>query len=108
MASSKAISTGPTNRPTRPMVVTPPINPKKVSRKGNLIGPPTSEGRIVLSTINSSTEPQINSATPATRSPLPTRYKDTNVKASGAPPGISAITPVITPRATGEGTPAIQ
>src|SRR5690606_5965148 len=73
MASSSDISTGPTNSPTIPMVVTPPIRPKKVSRKGSLIGPPTSDGRMVLSTMNSSTAPQMNSATPAKTLPLPTR-----------------------------------
>ena len=58
--------------------------------------------------MNSSTLPQTISAMPATMWPEPTRYSDTSVKDSGAPPGISAMKPVTTPSSTGDGTPATQ
>ncbi|KAG0917457.1 hypothetical protein G6F32_016456 [Rhizopus arrhizus] len=91
-----------------PMVFTPPTRPKKVGRNGSLTGPPTRRGRRVLSTMKSSTLPQTISAIPATRCPEPTRYSDTKVNDSGAPPGISAMKPVPTPSSTGDGTPATQ
>ncbi|MNK68454.1 hypothetical protein D3C87_878110 [compost metagenome] len=73
IATSSAISTGPMKRPRKPMVLTPPTRPKKVGRNGSLIGPPTSFGRMVLSTMKSSTEPQTNSASPWAGEPLATR-----------------------------------
>src|SRR5690606_18666248 len=95
---------GPINKPTSPMVCTPPTSPKNVGKKGRRTGPPTSLGRIVLSTINSSIAPQANSRTPARGAPDPTKYSDTMVTEKGAPPGISAITPVMEPSNAGEGT----
>ena len=73
MATMMAISTGPMNRPRKPMVLTPPTSPKNVGRNGSLIGPPTSRGLSVLSTMKSSTVPQTSRATPATCAPLPRR-----------------------------------
>ena len=48
-----------------PMVLRPPMRPKKVGRKGSLTGPPTRAWRTVLSTMKSSRAPQAKSATPA-------------------------------------------
>ena len=70
MATSNAISTGPTNRPTIPIVLTPPIRPNNVGRKGRRIGPPTSFGRSVLSTMKSSIAPHAKRATAAIGLPL--------------------------------------